>query len=127
MARAVVEGVGFGLRDCLVRMQALGVAFDELVVVGGGAKNAIWRQILADQLGVKLVRLAAEEGPALGGAILALTGTGVFSDLGTATAALVRREGEPTRPQAVASAAYADLHTRWARLYPALKAGGAFG
>jgi xylulokinase len=127
MARALIEGVGFALRDCAVRMAALGVQPQELVVVGGGARNAIWRRLLAAQLGARLVRLEAEEGPALGAAILALTGVGVFGDLAAAVRATVRRKGEPTRPEAALAATYADLHGRWAGLYPALKQGGAFG
>lgn len=127
MARALVEGVGFALRDCALRMAVLGVEPQELVVVGGGARSAIWRQLLAAQLGVRLVRLEAEEGPAMGAAILALAGTGVFADLTQAVAATVRRRGEPTLPEATLAAAYADLHRRWAGLYPALKRGGAFG
>lgn len=126
LARALVEGVGFALRDCAVRMAALGIAPQELVVVGGGARSAIWRQLLAAQLGTRLVRLEAEEGPAMGAAILALAGTGVFTDLERAVQATVRRQGEPTIPDPELAATYAALHARWAGLYPALKRGGAY-
>ena len=121
LVRAVVEGVGFAFRDCLVRMQAQGATMERLVVVGGGAKSEIWRGVLASQLGVDLVVPASEEGPAMGGAILAMVGAGVHADVPAAVRAMVPATGAPTAPDAALADAYGELHERYARLYPALK------
>ncbi|WP_027135507.1 xylulokinase [Geminicoccus roseus] len=121
MVRALLEGVGFAFRDCLVRMRAEGASFDELVAVGGGAKSPAWRQMLADQLGLPLVVPAAEEGPAMGGAILASVAGGVHPDVEHAVAAMIRPPAKRTEPDPERAARYAALHEHYAALYPALR------
>jgi xylulokinase len=90
MARAVLEGIAFGLRDNLDLIRALGVPVAELRLTGGGAKSPLWRQILAAVLEAPLRLLAVDEGPAFGAAILAAAGTGHFPDVPAACAAMVR-------------------------------------
>jgi xylulokinase len=90
MARAVLEGIAFGLRDNLDLIRALGVPVEELRLTGGGAKSPLWRQILAAVLEAPLRLLAVDEGPAFGAAILAAAGTGHFPDVPAACAAMVR-------------------------------------
>ena len=121
LVRALLEGVGFAYRDCLVRMRAEGAEFAELVVVGGGAKSAGWRQMLADQLGLPLVVPQAEEGPAMGGAILASVAAGLQPDVEQAVAAMIRPPARRTEPDPERAAAYARLHERYAAFYPALR------
>lgn len=70
--RAAIEGTSLGLVSGILRMKALGLQLSAVSVVGGGAKNALWRQILADMLGVSVVALSEPESAALGGAIQAL-------------------------------------------------------
>ena len=81
MLRALLEGVGLAFADCLERMRALGLEPRRLQLVGGGARNPAWRRLLATQLGVDLATPAAEEGPALGAAILARVGAGLDRDV----------------------------------------------
>ena len=121
MVRAVLEGVGFAFRDCLVRMRAQGARFEELVVVGGGAKSTLWRQLLADQLGMTLVVPVAEEGPAMGAAILATVAAGIHASVEQAVDAMVVPPKIRTEPDPAHAARYAELHERYAGLYPALK------
>jgi xylulokinase len=121
MTRALVEGIGFAFGDCLDRLRALGVEPPGLVLVGGGARNAIWRHLLAAQLDLALEPRAADEGPALGAAILAAVGCGLQPDLASAVRAAVRAGGAPTVPEPALARRYRDLHRRWARLYPALR------
>ncbi|MHB1304910.1 MAG: xylulokinase [Acidiphilium sp.] len=72
LAYAVMEGVGFGLRDGLAALQATGPAIDALVLVGGGARSPFWCQLLADQFGVPLTLAeGGATGAALGAARLA--------------------------------------------------------
>ena len=124
LVRAVLEGVGFALKDSLVPMQRLGVSPETLLAVGGGARSALWRQILAATLGVRLQRLAVEEGPALGAALLAMVGAGVHADVDAAVAAAVRTEGPPESPDPALEQRYDELFSDFAMLYPALKQSG---
>jgi xylulokinase len=126
LVRAVLEGVSFALKDALVLMDRLGVRPERLFAVGGGARSAVWRGILAACLGVPLQRLAVEEGPALGAALLAAVGAGVHADVAAAVGAAVRTAGELETPPADHVARYGALHERYARLYPALAHAGAW-
>ena len=120
MVRAVLEGVGFAFRDCLVRMRAKGARFNELVVAGGGARSAIWRQMLADQLGMTLLVPAAEEGPAMGAAILAMVAAGVYPKVEVAVDQMIAPPTIRTTPDPKRAILYQALHNRYAALYPAL-------
>ena len=71
MARSAMEGVTMGMNYGLRRLAALGVRPKEIRVTGGGAKSAVWRQIMADIFGVPVVGMVEDEGAALGGALQA--------------------------------------------------------
>ena len=124
LVRALLEGVSFALKDSLVLMERLGVTPDLLYAVGGGARSPVWRYILAAVLGVRLQRLAAEEGPAMGAALLAAVGAGVHADVDAAVAAAVRTEGEPETPDPALSAGYEQTYRGFGALYPALRQTG---
>ncbi|HEX6013694.1 MAG TPA: FGGY-family carbohydrate kinase, partial [Geminicoccaceae bacterium] len=121
LVRALLEGVAFGLRDGLALMRDLGVSPEVLRAVGGGTRSRLWREIMAASLEVRLQRLAAEEGPAMGAALLALVGVGVHADVEVAVAAAVHPQGEDEAPDPDLARRYASLHERFRRLYPALK------
>ena len=117
LSRAVFEGVCFGLRDGLDRLRALGAQASEVRLSGGGAQSELWRQTLADVLGVPCLRLAIDEGPAFGAAILAGVGIGVWPNTAVACEATVRTVGT-TRPSGTD---YTAGYARFRSLYPALK------
>ena len=81
MLRAVMEGVGFSLRHCLDIFKNMGVSINEMLVTGGGGTNHLWRQILSDLYECPVVTINNREGPALGAAILAGVGTGLYQDM----------------------------------------------
>ena len=110
---------GLARSDAAARGQARA-----LFAVGGGARSPVWRQILAAVLGVRLQRLAVEEGPAMGAALLAAVGAGVHADVDAAVAAAVRTAGEPEAPDAEWAARYRALHRRFARPLPRARASG---
>ena len=119
MARAVLEGVAFGLRDGLDLMLEAGVPRSHQIrASGGGLASPVWRQILADVLDAELVATSTTEGAAYGAAILAAVAAAWFGDVPAATAALVRTT-EATTP-GPARASYAEAHTAYRELYPAL-------
>jgi xylulokinase len=119
LARAVLEGVAFGLRDGLDLMIAAGMPqAGQIRASGGGLASETWRQILADVLQADLVTTSTTEGAAFGAAVLAAVGSGWFDDVATATEALVRTM--PSASPGPASPAYADAHATYRELYPAL-------
>jgi xylulokinase len=121
LTRSVLEGVAYGLRDCfdLIRGAGLG-AIDQVRVSGGGAKSALWRQILADVLGADLVMVNTTEGAAYGAAILAGVGIGAFPDVESACSSLLRIV-ERVSPDQKRAALYVHMHDQYKQLYPALK------
>ncbi len=120
MTRAVLEGVAFGLRDSFELMKAVGLAeITQVRASGGGARSPLWRQILADVLGVELVTVNTTEGAAYGAALLAATGAGVFPDVPAACTAVVTVTGR-TEP-GPASRFYEEMYPLYRALYPALR------
>ncbi|MCB0020740.1 MAG: xylulokinase, partial [Anaerolineales bacterium] len=120
LTRAVLEGVAFGLRDGFELMKAAGLAgVQQIRASGGGTRSRLWRQILADILGVAIVAVNSSEGAAYGAAILAAVGAGQFSSVAAACRQLIQVT-EQIDPSA-AAAAYNELYPLYRELYPALK------
>jgi xylulokinase len=121
LTRAVLEGVAFGLRDNLTLMEEVGLgAVSEIRVSGGGARNALWRQILADVLGVDLVTVQTTEGAAFGAALLAGVGAGVWPSVARACSESVELGGR-TRPGPESKDVYEPVYGRFSAHYPAIK------
>jgi xylulokinase len=119
MTRAVLEGVAFGLKDSFTLIQEAGLgAIEQVRASGGGTKSALWRQILADVLGVELVTVNTTEGAAYGAALLAGVGAGLFDDVVSACEAMIQVTGR-TAPSD-AAAIYPAYYERYRALYPAL-------
>jgi xylulokinase len=121
LARAVMEGVSFSLRDGLEIMRALKLPLGEVRATGGGGRSALWRQMQADVYGAEVATLAAEEGPAYGAALLAGVGAGLFADVGDAVERCVQISGV-TQPDPAAQERYEQLYAVYRQLYPALRA-----
>ncbi|AFM40077.1 D-xylulose kinase [Desulfosporosinus acidiphilus SJ4] len=81
LARAVLEGVSFGLRDSLELIRSSGITAQEVRVSGGGAQSSLWRQILADVFNIPVTVVNSSEGPAFGALLLAGTGVGIYSSV----------------------------------------------
>ena len=90
MIRSVLEGATFAMRDSLELIREMGVAIEQVRVSGGGARNALWKQIQADIYGCDVHTLNSTEGPAFGVALLAQVGTGVFKSVPEACDAMIR-------------------------------------
>lgn len=119
LARAVLEGVAFGLRDALELLHGMGLKTHDFRVSGGGARSALWRQIVADVFNEPVAAVEVPEGAAFGAALLAGVGAGVFGDVSAAAAAAGPR-AEQDAPS-VATGRYAELYLRYRALYPALR------
>ncbi len=120
LARAVLEGVAFGLRDSLEIMKSMGVSIGNARASGGGAKSEVWRAIQADVFGLPLSVVAIEEGPALGAALLAGVGAGIYSSVEEACDAVVKTQ-PAARVDEANAAIYDRLYASYSELYPALK------
>jgi len=90
MIRAVMEGVGYSLCDCLGVLDEMGVRPEKMRVCGGGGKSKFWRKMLADQYGMPVETIDSDEGPALGVAILAMVGAGLYPSVSEACDSIVR-------------------------------------
>jgi xylulokinase len=119
LVRAVLEGVAYGLRDSLELLRALGVRPDVGRISGGGARSALWREIVASVLDLPLETTAVEEGAAYGAALLAGCRAGTFADPQDAVARCVRVQ-ERTEPKSAWVSAYAEGYERFGRLYSSL-------
>jgi xylulokinase len=121
LVRAVLEGVAFGLRDCLELLRGLGVEITSARASGGGARSDEWLRICASVLGLPIARTVTDEGSAFGAALLGGVAGGVFPDVGEAVAATVRTS-DVVEPDPAWTDAYAPLYERYRALYPALRA-----
>ncbi|MGY5778292.1 FGGY-family carbohydrate kinase [Rhizobium sp. LEGMi135b] len=92
LVRAVLEGVAFGHRQHIETMRRAGAVFNEAVLSGGGSRSLIWPQIFADVLGLPVSIARSRETGALGAAIAAGTGAGIFADFTAGAASMVRME-----------------------------------
>ncbi len=124
LVRAVMEGVAYGLRDGYRLMIAAGVPPAQTMRgSGGGVKSDLWRQVVADVLGVTLGTVATEEGAAFGAAVLAAVGAGWRASVGEVVADWVEETGrvEPSgesyeRGYALYREQYPLLRSTFARL-----------
>jgi xylulokinase len=124
MARAVLEGVAFAMRDSLEIMEGMGVPITEARASGGGARSPIWRQIQADVNKTPLVTLNVEEGPAYGAAVLAMVGTGLHGSVEEACDATIRVVDSCAPNSALASrydSAFAEYQAAYKALAPGFK------
>ncbi len=90
IVRAIMECNGFGIRGILEMISGMGVPVDELRIDGGGARSKLWRQIQADITGKRVAVPQLEEAGALGAAILAAKGVGLFRSLEDAVKTMVK-------------------------------------
>ncbi|MCF0146455.1 MAG: xylulokinase, partial [Eubacterium sp.] len=120
LTQAVLEGVTFGLRDSLEVARSLGLDIRKSKLCGGGAKSPLWQKIIANVMNLTLEIPAVEEGPSLGGAILAAVGCGEYASVKEATDKIVKISGtvEPD-PELVEK--YEAKYQKFRQLYPLLQ------
>ena len=107
MTQAVLEGVAFALRDSFEVAKSLGIQIERTKICGGGAKSPLWKKMIANILNIKVDVIESEEGPALGGAILAAVACGEFAS------------GE--EPEEELAAKYEARYQQFKEIYPACK------
>ncbi len=120
MTQAVLEGVSFGLRDSFEVAKELGVTPKRTKICGGGAKSPLWRRMIANILNLKVDIIESEEGPALGAAMLAAVGCGVYPDVKTIANQLVKVM-DTVCPEPELVEKYESCYQRFKTLYPAVR------
>ena len=118
LLRAVMEGVTFSLADCLGVLSEMGVQPAEMLACGGGGRSPLWRQMLADVFGCPVATTVNTEGPALGVAILAGVGAGLYPSVQEACRAMIHLN-PAQQPIAENVPAYARVYDVYKKLYPA--------
>ena len=124
LLRAVMEGVTYSQRQNLDVLRQMHVAPETMLACGGGAKSPFWRKMMADVFNMPVKTVKNTEGPALGAAILAGVAAGIYKDIPSACAQVIR-ENEPLTPGTAEHNAYERVYSVYESLYPALK--GAYG
>lgn len=120
MTQAVLEGVAFGLRDSLEVARSLGIHIERTKICGGGAKSPLWKKIIANVMNLKVDVPENEEGPSMGGAMLAAVGCGEYPDVETICNKLVRVV-DTVEPEPELVAKYEEKYRKFRKLYPAMK------
>lgn len=120
LARALLEGCAFAMRDVIDRLAELGVPAGEVVLIGGGSRSAVWAQIRADLIGRPVQVSEVADACPLGAALLAAAAAGVVPDLASAAraAGAARRAVDP---DPAARAAMDEAYRRYRDLFSALR------
>ena len=87
--RAILEGVVYSLRDSLNVLREMNVPFSQMTATGGGGRSPLWRQMMADVFDCPIATTDSKEGPALGVAILAGVGVGLYNSIPAACASII--------------------------------------
>lgn len=120
MTQAVLEGVAFGLRDSLEVARSLGIQIERTNICGGGAKSMLWKKMIANIMNMKVDVIESEEGPALGGAMLAAVGCGEYPDVETIAAKVVKVI-DTVEPEEELVAKYEERYQKFRKIYPTVK------
>ena len=119
MARAVVEGVSHALADAMQCILQLNPRIDRLILSGGGARSALWKQIIADMMDRPIYATSMTEEAGVGAAICAMVGAGAYANLEEACAAIVRYEDGCVAPIPGHTAFYRERLALFRDLYAA--------
>jgi xylulokinase len=120
MTRAILEGVGFSLRDIFEIMKDMDIKITEITINGGGARNQFWCEIISDILNVNVKKVNSDDGPAYGAAILATVGHGLFNSVDEACNSFI----ETTNiiyPKAENVEIYNKKYKKYKKIYPSVK------
>ena len=118
--RAVLEGCTFAVRDSIDRLHEIAGPVEELRVVGGGSRSALWLQMRADVTG-RAVRRVLGEGAATGAACLAAVAAGWFPDVPAASAAMTVLDDRVMEPRTETRAVYEHAYRAYRQTYEALE------
>ena len=117
---AVLEGVAFAIRDSVEVARQLGIHIPSSRICGGGAKSPLWKKIMASVLNLPLESPVSEQGPGMGGAMLAMVACGEYETVASVCEKFVR-VAEVTEPDPVLAEKYEKRYQQFRKIYPACK------
>ena len=120
MTQAVLEGVAFALRDSFEVAKSLGIKIERTKICGGGAKSPLWKKMIANILNIKVDVIESEEGPSMGGAMLAAVAAGEYSSVEEIADKFVKVV-DTVEPEPELVAKYEERYKQFKEIYPALK------
>lgn len=120
MTQAVLEGVAFALRDSLEVAKSLGIRIERTKICGGGAKSPLWKKIIANVLNISVDVPETEEGPSLGGAMLAAVACGEYETVEAAAEKIVHVK-DTVEPEPELAAKYEARYAQFRQIYPTCK------
>ena len=121
LVQAVLEGVAFAIRDSVEVARSLGITIDSSKICGGGAKSPLWKQIFANVLNAELEVPVSEQGPGMGGAMLAMVACGEYNTVKDCCQSLCA-VASVVKPQPELVAKYEARYQQFKKIYPAVKA-----
>lgn len=120
LVQAVLEGVAFAIRDSIEVARSLGIEISTSKICGGGVKSPLWKRILANVLNITLECPQTEQGPGMGGAMLAMVACSEYPDVETACKKLVRT-ASAVSPEPLLAAKYEMRYQQFKQIYPACR------
>ena len=120
MTQAVLEGVAFALRDSLEVAKSLGIRIERTKICGGGAKSPLWKRMIANIMNLKVDVIESEEGPAMGGAMLAAVTCGEYANVEEAAEKIVKIV-DTVEPEPALVEKYEKRYQQFKQIYPACK------
>lgn len=120
LARATLEGCAYAMRDVLERLLEMGLEVAAILLLGGGARSAVWAEIRADLTGLPVEVPAVTDTSPLGAALLAAVAAGLQPDLFSAAGCL-GGSAETIEPRPERKGAYDEAYRRYRRLFESLR------
>ena len=120
LVQAVLEGVAFAIRDSVEVARSLGVVINSSKICGGGAKSSLWKRIMSNVLNVTLECPVSEQGPGMGGAMLAMVACGAYGSVKEVCDRFVQ-VASTVDPEPALVAKYEIRYQQFKKIYPACR------
>lgn len=121
LTQAVLEGVAFAIRDSVEVARSLGITISSSKICGGGAKSPLWKKMIANILNAELECLESEQGPGMGGAMLAMVACGEYASVQEVCDKFVH-VASTVKPEPELVEKYEKRYQQFKKIYPACKA-----
>ena len=121
LVQAVLEGVAYAVRDMVEVARSLGITINSSKICGGGAKSPLWKKMIANILNAELECLESEQGPGMGGAMLAMVACGEYASVKEVCDRFVK-VASTVKPDPELVAKYEARYQQFRKIYPAVKA-----
>ena len=119
--RSILEGVTYSLYDCLLVLKEMGITPLSMLLCGGGSKSKLWKEIICDTFALPVETAESSDAAALGVAVLASVGAGIYSSVAEACDNMILEVSEIVTPDANNTNEYRKYYNVYSSLYSSLK------